>query len=196
MTIFDPYQRQLHEQAEAARRVATSSRMGVVKEVKQAGGERKIRVVIGVDPDGKELLGPWMNTTEQRGATRSQTQYKPGQNVRVSAVDGDFRQATVTPYAEGTSFPQPDNAVDHGYGDSYQAGKIYQGVWMPEEENQQQGGQQGGQQKEKNHRHETWIATEENNPPRHSGRSREEQGSGEQQSEQDSSRKRRNLKLR
>ena len=199
MTIFDPQQKQLHDVAEAQRKVATSSRMGTVKEVKQAGGERKIRVVIGLDPNGKELLGPWMNTTEHRGATRGQKQYKKGQNVRISGVDGDYRQATVTPWAEGDSFPQPDNAEDHGYGDSSQAGKLHTGMWMPEEDEQQEGGQQGGgqqsggQQKEKNHRHEVWIAEEDNKPPAHSGKSREEtqtgEGGGQQQQDQQQQKK-------
>ena len=183
MTIFNPHHRQLHDQAETTRKVATSSRMGTVKEVKSAKGERKIRCVIGVDPNGKELLGPWMSTTEHRGSTRGQKQYKKGQNVRISGVDGDYRQATVTPWAEGDSFPQPDNAED-GHGDSTQAGKLHTGSWMPEEDDDQGGGQQGGQQsggqqKEKNHRHEVWIAEEDNKPPKHSGKSREEMESGE-----------------
>jgi hypothetical protein len=178
MTIHNPHQRQLHDQSETTRRQATSSRMGTVKEIDDKGGERKIRVVIGLKPDGTELLSPWLNTTEHRGATRGQKQYKKGQNVRISAVDGDFRQATVTPSAEGDSFPQPDNA-DQGYGDSSQAGKLHTGSWMPEEDEQQQGGQSGGgQQKEKNHRHEVWIAEEDNPPPKHSGKSREEKEGG------------------
>ena len=71
MTLFNPYHRMLHDIAETKRKVATSDRMGTVYEVKQEGGEQKIRVEIGVDPDGKPLIGPWINTTDHRGATAS-----------------------------------------------------------------------------------------------------------------------------
>ena len=178
MTIFDPHQKELHAIAEAQRKVAVSNRMGVVKEVKQAGGEQKIRCVIGVDPNGKELLGPWMSTVDKRGATREQHQYKKGQNVRITGADGDYRQATVSAWAEGESFPQPDHAEDHGYGDSYQAGKLHTGNWMPNDDDDQQGG-------DKNHRHEVWIAKEDNKPPKHSGQfASEEQETGDGQQQQ------------
>ena len=36
MTIFDPQHKETHNVAETQRRVATASRMGTVKEVKQA----------------------------------------------------------------------------------------------------------------------------------------------------------------
>ena len=183
--ITDPHQLLLHELAETKRRVATSDRMGTVSEVKQGGGEQKIRVEYGVDHEGKPVVGPWINTTDHRGATREQQQFKKGQNVRISGVDGDYRQATVTPAAEGDSFPQPDSAADHGYGDSFQAGKLHTGKWMPEDDDDKQGGGQGGQGgqggssggggqggQEKNHRHEVWIAKEDNKPPAHQGKSR------------------------
>ena len=130
-----------------------------------------------------------MNTADNAARHVDQKQYKKGQNVRISGVDGDYRQATVTAWAEGDSFPQPDHAEDHGYGDSSQAGKLHTGMWMPEEDQQQgdqQGGgqQSGGQQKEKNHRHEVWIAKEDNKPPTHSGKSREETESGDGSSQQ------------
>lgn len=187
--IFSAHERMLHMLAETHRKQATSDRMGTVKEVKQEGGEQKIRVEYGVDPNGKPLVGPWMNTTDKRGATREQHQYKKGQNVRISG--DDYRQATVTAWSEGDSFPQPDSAPDHGYGDSYQAGKLHTGQWMPEDKDDQQGGGQGGQggqggsqggqqqqEEEKNHRHEVWIAKEDNKPPKHSGQSKSELKSG------------------
>jgi hypothetical protein len=198
--IFSAQERLQHMVAETQRKQATSDRMGTVHEVKQDKGEQKIRVEIGVDPQGKPLIGPWMNTTDKRGATREQHQYKKGQNVRISG--DDYRGATVTAWSEGDSFPQPDNAKDHGYGDSYQAGKFHQGKWMPEDKDEQQGqaggtaggggGQPGAgggqQQEEKNHRYETWIAKEDNKPPKHSGvsKSSEQGGSsgGGQQSQQ------------
>jgi hypothetical protein len=180
--IFTAQERLLFDLAETKRKQATSDRHGTVHEVKQEGGEQKIRVVVGVDPDGKPLVGPWMNTTDKRGATREQHQYKKGQNVRISG--DDYRQATVTAWSEGDSFPQPDNAPEHGYGDSYQAGKIHTGQWMPEDDDQQQGGggagpqgggggQQGGGGQDKNHRHEVWIAKEDNKPPAWKGQSGE-----------------------
>jgi hypothetical protein len=183
--IFDAHQRMLHDLAEVKRKTATSDRMGTVTDVKQEGGEQKIRVEMGLDPDGKPIKGPWMSTVDKRGATREQHQYKKGQNVRISGADGDYRQATVSAWAEGDSFPQPDNAKDHGYGDSYQAGKLHTGQWLPEEKDDEKksdsqaggaggGGQSGGQEEEKNHRHEVWIAKEDNKPPKHAGESKVE----------------------
>jgi hypothetical protein len=183
--IFDAHQRMLHDLAEVKRKTATSDRMGTVTDVKQEGGEQKIRVEMGLDPDGKPIKGPWMSTVDKRGATREQHQYKKGQNVRISGADGDYRQATVSAWAEGDSFPQPDNAKDHGYGDSYQAGKLHTGQWLPEEKDDEKksdsqaggaggGGQSGGQEEEKNHRHEVWIAKEDNKPPKHTGESKVE----------------------
>jgi hypothetical protein len=183
--IYNQFHRMLHQLAETQRKQATGDRMGTVAEVKQEGNEQKIRVEIGVDPDGKPLLGPWMNTVDKRGATREQHQYKKGQNVRISG--DDYRQATVSAWSEGESFPQPDNAPEHGYGDSYQAGKLHTGKWLPEDdEEQQQGGQGGGGNpngggQEKNHRHEVWIAKEDNKPPKHSGKSQVMNGGGGQQ---------------
>jgi hypothetical protein len=189
--IFNAQQRMLHDLAETKRKMATGDRMGTVHEVKQEGGEQKIRCVIGVDQDGKELVGPWINTTDHRGATREQQQFKKGQNVRLSGVDADYRQATVTPAAEGDSFPQPDHAEEHGYGDSFQAGKLHTGKWMPEDDEEQKGGAGAGgsggagggagsgqQQGEKNHRHEVWIAKEDNKPPKHQGKSKVVESSG------------------
>lgn len=198
--IRDPNARMIHDLAEVRRKTATSDRMGTVTDVKQEGGEQKIRVEMGLDPDGKPLKGPWMSTVDKRGATREQHQYKKGQNVRISGADGDYRQATVSAWAEGKSFPQPDSAPEHGYGDSYQAGKLHTGQWMPEDkDDDQQGGGQGGQggqggsqggqqgEEEKNHRHEVWIAKEDNKPPKHSGKSKvesSEYGGSEQAKQQ------------
>jgi hypothetical protein len=183
--IFDAHQRMIHDLAEVKRKTATSDRMGTVTDVKQEGGEQKIRVEMGLDPDGKPIKGPWMSTVDKRGASREQHQYKKGQNVRISGADGDYRQATVSAWAEGKSFPQPDSAPEHGYGDSYQAGKLHTGQWLPEEKDDQKksdsqaggaggGGQSGGQEEEKNHRHEVWIAKEDNKPPKHTGESKVE----------------------
>jgi hypothetical protein len=206
--IFDQFQRMLHQLAETQRKAGVSTRMGTVKEVKQDGGEQKIRCVIGVDPDGKELVGPWMSTVDKRGATREQHQYKKGQNVRISGADGDFRQATASGWSEGDSFPQPDSAPEHGYGDSYQAGKLHTGQWLPEDDDQQQGGggagpqsaggggQGGGQGGEdKNHRHEVWIAKEDNKPPKHSGVSGIKQQTSGQPAQQQQQQKKEQKKL-
>jgi hypothetical protein len=200
--IFSAHERLLFTLAETQRKVGVGDRMGTVHEVKQDGGEQKIRCVIGVDPDGKELIGPWINTTDHRGATREQQQFQKGQNVRISGADGDYRQATVTPWSEGDSFPQPDHAAEHGYGDSFQAGKLHTGKWMPEDDDQQQGGQGGqggqsgsqsgggGQGQDKNHRHEVWIAKEDNKPPKFAGKSQSintgaaGEGGGQQQAQQ------------
>lgn len=176
--LFDPHKRLLHMVSEAHRRVGVADRVGYVKEVKQSGGEQKIRVVMGIKKDGSPWLSPWLHTTDHRGASREQQQFKKGQNVRVSSTDGDFRQATASPAHEGKSFPQPDHAPDI-YGDSFQAGKLHKSNIMPDDSEQdQQGGAGkdtggGGQQSQKNenHRHEVYITKEDNKPPKHEDQS-------------------------
>jgi hypothetical protein len=107
--MLDPMQKILFELAEHRRKTSISDRMGTVHEVK---GD-KMRVNMGLQDDGQPWLSPWLHTTDHRGGTTERDNYKPGQNVRLSAVGGDFRQATVSPYAPNKQFgppPQADNA--------------------------------------------------------------------------------------
>jgi len=177
--IFNQFHRLLFSVAEAQRKAGVSDRMGYVHEVKQEGGEQKMRAVIGFRPDGSKLLSPWLHSTDQRGATSKQEQFKKGQNIRVSGTDGDWRQATISAAHEGRSFPQPKHAPEI-YGNSFQAGKLRRGEILPKDDDDDGQGSSGvggssggssgssaGGSGDKNHRHELWIAKEDDKAPKH-----------------------------
>lgn len=94
------------ELAEAKRNAGNTDRFGTVHEVQ---GD-KFRAVIGVKPNGQPLLSPWVHTSDQRGGNRERHQYVKGQNVRLSGVNGSFRNASVSHWAESQSFPAPQHA--------------------------------------------------------------------------------------
>jgi len=160
-------QRMMYEIAELKRQSGTAQRQGYVHEVKEEGGERKARVVLGIKKDGSPWLSPWMHSEEQRGGSRHQTLLEKGQNVSITGHGSDYRMGHLTPQAEGKSFPQPAHASKIN-GDTSQAGKVRVSMNRPK---QQEGGGQsggsGGQQESGEHFHETWIAEEDDNPPKH-----------------------------
>ena len=98
--IIDRQAKLLHRASEAMRQHGTeTNRQCTVKEVKEEGGERKVRCILGVRPDGSEWLSPWMSTQEQRsGQERSQSAIKPGQN---GVIQGSFRQGNVLAAGRG-----------------------------------------------------------------------------------------------
>ena len=154
--MADDVQAVLREIADLKRRLANVVRLGSVHEVKSAGNERKMRVNMGNDPDGKPILSPWLNSGGGDGKSdaREEKRFIKGQNVLLISPDGDFRQAHVLPGAENNAHPRPDHASDDA--ETYQYDQLrmtkqkdaYE-VWLAEESSQssqQQGGDQGAQQ--------------------------------------------------
>jgi hypothetical protein len=172
-------QRMMYEIAELKRQSGTAQRQGYVHEVKEEGGERKARVVLGMKKDGSPWLSPWLHSEEQRGGSRHQTLLEKGQNVSITGHGSDYRMGHLTPQAEGKSFPQPAHASNIN-GDTSQVGKMRESHNRPK---QQEGGGGagggsggggaggGGGQEEGEHFHETWIAEEDDNPPKHQDQS-------------------------
>lgn len=168
--MTSPYQRLLQRSAEANRsNGAETNRQCTVKEVKEEGGERKVRCIMGVRPDGSEWMSPWMSTQEQRsGQERSQSSIKPGQN---GVIQGSFRQATFSSQGEATHAPQPKHAPQTN-GPSSSVGKKFRSATHGGEDDQQQGGGGqgggsggqgggGGQQQEKEHYWTNYLAKED-----------------------------------
>ena len=143
------YDRILEQLAETKRKSAMSTRSGYVKEIKTGkDGEQKVRMVWGISPDGKEVLSPWLHTTNMRGEERERRAFKVGQNVRMQAPDGDYRQAYLTHGPEGDSTPAPDHAEKVGKeGTTTQNGKT--------------------RTTNINGMHNIWIAKEDSKPPEH-----------------------------
>ena len=109
--IPNAYAKLLHRASEAMRHHGTeTNRQCTVKEVKEEGGERKVRCILGIRDDGSEWLSPWMSTQEHRSSgQRSQDEIKPGQN---GVIQGSFRQGTFSPQGEAKHAPQPKHAPD------------------------------------------------------------------------------------
>jgi hypothetical protein len=105
---IDPMQKLLFQVAELKRQASTNARMGTIHEIK---GD-KMRVNMGLKHDGTPWLGPWIHTTDHRGGETQQEVYKVGQNVEMSALGGDFSQASVAPHGPNKTAPAPSHASE------------------------------------------------------------------------------------
>jgi hypothetical protein len=160
--MSEDYQRLIQQVAELRRTVSNMFQVGTVKEVK---GD-KLRMVIGKDDQGKEVLSPWLNTANHRGGATEAKFYKKGQTLQLICPGGDIRQGSISPYAPNKDFKRPEQADSSGQDEEsyqledYRAKQTKDGhdQWLQPDDSkkQQQGGQQqqgggGKQQKKKGH---------------------------------------------
>jgi len=149
--MADDYQRLIGQIADLRRQMANMHQTGTVHEVKGT----KLRMVLGKDSKGKEILSPWLNTNSMRGGAREQRFFKKGQNLSLFCPGGDVAQGIIQPYAPNTDFKTPEHADGSGQDEeSYQledmrAKQTKEGTdtWLqPDEEKKegQQSSQQGG----------------------------------------------------
>ena len=159
--MAEDYQRVLQQISSLRRQIADLHQVGTVHEVKGT----KLRMVLGKDKQGKEVLSPWLNTANMRGGATEQRFYKKGQTLSIFCPGGDVSQGMITPYAPNKNFKTPEHADGSGQDEesyqleSYRAKQTKDGhdMWLQDEEKQQdqqsqQGGQEGGaggQQKQK-----------------------------------------------
>lgn len=145
------YQRILRELSNLKRQISDMHQTGTVHEVKGT----KLRMVVGKDGDGKEVLSPWLNTANHRGGATEQRFYKKGQTLTVVCPNGDLTQGMIVPYAPNKTFETPEQADGSGQDEesyqleNYRQKQTKEGVdmWLQDEEKkqqQQQSGQQGG----------------------------------------------------
>ncbi len=151
---MDTFERLIAEVTYLKRQLATMVRHGTVKEVK---GD-KIRTILGKDKNGKDVLGPWLDTSSHRGGSRERKRWKEGQNVMMLCPNGDVSQALIIPHGPNKDNQSPDHANEDGKDEeTYQFENVRTrttkdgyAIWMQEpkqEGNQQQGqDQQQGQQ--------------------------------------------------
>jgi len=162
--MADDYNRLLQEIANLRRQIANTHQTGTVHEVDGT----KVRVMMGKDKDGKEVLSPWLNTNNMRGGAREQRFFKKGQTLSLVCPNGDIGQGMIAPYAPSKSFKTPEHADGSGQDeesyqlDDYRGKQTKEGHdnWLQaddEKDQQQQGGGQqgggggGGKQKKKGH---------------------------------------------
>lgn len=117
--MLDQYHRVLLQLAEARRMHGVNERDGTIDSVWRQDGEQKVRVNIGIRPDGSPWLTPWLKVEDHHGTTRRQRKWHKGMNVKVSTVGADLSQATVTPHGENQGHPEPDHADDYNETEQY-----------------------------------------------------------------------------
>ena len=191
--MLSQYQRILFELAEHRRMNAMSDRVGSVAAVQKD----KIRVTMGISHDGSPWLSPWLDTTDHRGGATERRQYVVGQNVRVSAPGGDYRQATVTRWAPSESYPAPAHA-DAITGESYQLGKLRVSKVGGQQSGGESGGSSGGGSQD--HSYNIWVATEDSQNPSYQPQSGQKQtsvpsGGGGQQQQSNAGKPAMNLRI-
>jgi hypothetical protein len=164
--MADDYQRVLAQIADLRRQMSQQTQHGTVHEVKGT----KLRMNLGKDKNGEDILSPWLNTGNMRGGAREQRFYKKGQNLSIFAPGGDIAQGMLMPYAPNKNFKTPEHADSSGQDEeSYQLEDMrskqtkdgYDHWLQPDEDDKKQdsgqqqqggaGGGGGGQQKKKGH---------------------------------------------
>jgi hypothetical protein len=114
---MDAMQRIFFNLADVRRRMANTFVVGTVHEV---NGDQ-LRMVIGKSKDGKEILSPWLDTSNHRGGATESRFYKKGQTLQVIAPNGDISQGSIAPYAPSKQFKRPEHANKNSEGEeSYQ----------------------------------------------------------------------------
>ena len=145
----DDYQRLIAQIADMRRRMANQTQTGTVHEVKGT----KLRLSLGKDSKGEDILSPWLNTNNMRGGAREQRFYKKGQTLSMFSPGGDIAQASISPFAPNETFKTPEHADGSGQDEESYQQEDYRGkqtkeghdYWLQPDEEQQQQGQQGGQ---------------------------------------------------
>ncbi|TIR24027.1 MAG: hypothetical protein E5X34_13310 [Mesorhizobium sp.] len=97
---------------EHERRLAGSQWTGKVKQVDAQ--KHLIRMVLGKDDDGADVLSPWLPVGQVAGALKLHSMPSVGQVVAVRAEGGDLEQGIVEPYHWSDENPSPSqNANEH-----------------------------------------------------------------------------------
>jgi len=148
--MADDYQRLLGQIADLRKQMSDQFKVGTVHEVKGT----KLRMKLGQDKDGKDILSPWLNTTNMRGGAREQRFYKKGQNLSIFSPGGDLAQGMLAPFAPNKDFKTPEHADGSGQDeesyqqDDYRGKQTKEGHdhWLQPDEDEKKQQQQGSQQ--------------------------------------------------
>lgn len=161
--MSEDYQRILQQMADLRREVSNIHQVGTVHEVKGT----KLRMLMGKNAEGKEILSPWLNTANHRGGATEQRFYKKGQTLSLICPGGDISQGMITPHAPNKNFKTPEHADSSGQDeesyqlDDYRQKQTKEGVdmWLQEDDSKKQQQQSsssqggGGQQKQEKKGH-------------------------------------------
>lgn len=95
---------------EIERRSAGAQWTGKVKQVDAE--KHTIRMVLGKDEDGNEVLSPWLPVSQVAGKLKIHSMPSVGQVVTGRAEGGDLEQAVIDPYHWTDENPSPSNDED------------------------------------------------------------------------------------
>ncbi|MBF6992726.1 phage baseplate assembly protein V [Cupriavidus sp. IK-TO18] len=95
---------------EHERRLAGSNWTGKVKEVDPA--KKLVRIVLGKDDDGHEVLSPWMPYAQTAGALKVHNPPSVGQVMTISSEAGDLEQGRAHPFHWSDDNPSPSDSGD------------------------------------------------------------------------------------
>lgn len=97
---------------EHERRLAGSQWRGKVKEVD--AGRHLVRVLLGKDDDGGEVLSPWLPINQPAGALKLHSMPSVGQTVSIRSEGGDIEQGVAEPFHWTDENPSPSSdAAEH-----------------------------------------------------------------------------------
>jgi hypothetical protein len=149
--MADMYQRLLQQIADLRRQMSQQTQVGTVHEVKGT----KLRMSMGKDEKGEDILSPWLNTGNMRGGAREQRFYKKGQTLSLFSPGGDVAQGIIMPYAPNKDFKTPEHADGSGQDEEsyqladYREKQTKDGTdnWLqPDEDEKKKSEQSGGQE--------------------------------------------------
>ncbi len=102
--------RVLERLQEHERRIAGSQWHGRVSEVDAE--KSLIRVTIGKDDDGNDVLSSWLPVSQQAGALKIHSLPSVGQTVALHSPDGDIEQAVAAPFSWNKDNASPSQSAD------------------------------------------------------------------------------------
>lgn len=148
--MSDDYQRLIDKIHDLERRLGNMFQVGTVHEVK---GD-KMRMSMGKDRNGEDILSPWLHTSNHRGGATEARFYKKGQTLQLICPHGDIAQGSIAPWAPNKDFKRPEQANESSQDEeSYQLEdyrtkqtKDGHDMWLQQDDSKKQQGQQSGQQ--------------------------------------------------
>lgn len=97
---------------EQNRRLAGMEMRGKIPPGGVDAATKKIRVVIGKDPDGADVLSPWVRVKQVAGALKLHSLPSEGQVMVIRSETGDIEQGVAEPYHWNDENPSPSDAAD------------------------------------------------------------------------------------
>jgi len=99
---------------ETNRRIAGLETRGKIPPGGVDAEKKKVRIVIGKDPEGNDVLSPWVSVKQVAGALKLHSLPSEGQSLVIRSETGDLEQGVAEPFHWTDENPSPsDNAAEH-----------------------------------------------------------------------------------